>query len=189
MSKLIDLIIKLATSSSIVSPVLVASINYFILGMGDESFRFDGTLWLPFDTNQPIGFLLASVFQYMSVFAALSFSKSIICIFIGSCWSIVTFLKDIAKDISHLNKKKIANLNKRELTERFWNFIRFHTDVEELARCLDFEEITNYKIGDRILHFRLLGEFNGIYEFIVFSIFLFGLSTVASSLITFQSVE
>lgn len=133
MSKLIDLIITLATLSSIVSPVLVASINYLILGMGNESFRFDGTLWLPFKTNQPIGFMAAAVFQCMSVFAVLSFSKSIICIFIGSCWSIVTFLEDIAKDISHLKKKKIAHSHEQELTERIRNFIRFHTDVEELS--------------------------------------------------------
>lgn len=36
---------------------------------------------------------------------------------------------------------------------------------------------------------RLTAEFNGIFEFIIFFIFLYGLSAVASSLTVFHLVE
>lgn len=132
MSKLVDLIlIKISSSATIVPPLLVAFINYVILGMGFDSFHFDGTLWFPFDTNQPVGFFVAILFQGLAVFAALYNMTTIVCIYIGSCWSIVTFLRDIARDISHLRKKKLLDLNKQKLTECIRNFVRFHADVEE----------------------------------------------------------
>lgn len=109
MSKFIDLIAKLTTLSTLVTPVLVVFINYVILGMGEESCRFAGTYWLPFDANHPVGFAAAMVFQCVSVHVTLCAFRPIVCILIGSSWSIVAFLKDIGADISELKKKKIAN--------------------------------------------------------------------------------
>lgn len=132
MSKLVDLIlIRISASATIVPPLLIAFINYAILCMGIDSFHFEGTLWFPFDTNQPIGFFMAIFFQGLAASAALYNMTTIVCIYIGSCWSIVTFLRDIARDISHLRKKKLLDLNKRKLTEYIRNFVRFHADVEE----------------------------------------------------------
>lgn len=139
MSELIhSTLAKLVTATVLVTPLLVTFINYFILGMGDESFRFDGTLWFPFDPNQPVGFFVALLFECVSVFAEFCFFRPIICILIGSCWSIMTFLKDTARDISHLRKEKISNSSELELTERFHNFVRFHADVEELSVTIFF---------------------------------------------------
>lgn len=133
-SKLIDLIlVKLATAASIISPLLIAFINYFVLGLGNESFRFDAIIWLPFDANQPIGLFVALLFQNVSIYATVCFFTPIVCVFIGSCWSIVTFLKDIARYVHDLRKKKILKLNKHELTERIRDFVRFHAEVEELS--------------------------------------------------------
>lgn len=101
--------------------------------MGDESFSFDGTYWLPFDPNKPVGFFVAVLFQYLADYATLFCFTPIGCVFIGSCWSVVTFLADIARDISHLRKRKILNSNKQALTKRFCNFVRFHADIEELS--------------------------------------------------------
>lgn len=133
MSELIDLMAKLACSSAIVSPLSIISVNYFVYGLGDESFRFQGTFWLPFDANTPLGFCVASTFEGASVFATAFLVRPIICLFIGTCWSVESFLKDIGRDISHLRKRKIANLNKQKITERFCNFVRCHIDVEELS--------------------------------------------------------
>lgn len=63
--------IKVTTTAIIVSPFLSAFINYYILGMGNESFHLEGTLWLPFDANTPVGFFSASLFQSMAIYAQL----------------------------------------------------------------------------------------------------------------------
>lgn len=137
LSKLIHLIlVKVSTTASTVTPLLVVLINYFILDMADQSFHFEGTYWFPFDQNKPAGFFEAVLFQIVANYVTLLCFTPIGCIFIGSCWFIVTFLKDIARDISHLRKRKIANLKKQELTERIRNFVRFHADVEELVKLL-----------------------------------------------------
>lgn len=61
MSEMIHLIlIKLSFSAVVISPLLVTVVNFFVFGMGDESFRFCGALWFPFDPNKPIGFFMAS---------------------------------------------------------------------------------------------------------------------------------
>lgn len=134
MSKFIHLIlIKISSSTIPIPPLLVTFVKYFILGLGEESFRFDGGLWFPFDTNQCIGFFLAILLQWLSIFAVFSGLIPIVCVYIGSCWSIVTFLNEIAKDISELKKKKILNLTEQRLTERFCNFVQFHADVQELS--------------------------------------------------------
>lgn len=134
MSKLIYFVlVKLVSPSTIVSPLLVTFINYFIKRMGDESFIFDGTFWLPFDPNRPIGFFTAVLFQSALLYAEFNFIAPVISIFIGSCWSVVTFLKDVARDISRLKRKKIFNLRKEKLIERFCNFMRCHAEVEELS--------------------------------------------------------
>lgn len=167
MSKLVHLIVgKWSPVLATVPPVLVAFFNYAILGMGNESFHFDGTFWLSFDPNTPCGFFAATLFQSAAVYSLCCFYAPIICIFIGACWSIITFQKDVATDISHLKKRKIADLNERQLTDRFRNFVGFHADVEEFT-----------------------SEFNGIHEFMIFADFLYGLTTIAISLILFQAVE
>lgn len=104
--------------------------------MGIESFHYDGKLWLPFDANRPIGFFMAVLFQCAAVFTVLSFVTPIICIYIGSCWSIATFIKDITRDIAHLKRRKILNLSKQKLIVRLCNFVRFHAEVEELRDTL-----------------------------------------------------
>lgn len=134
MSKWIHLIfVKLGTALSVIPPPLTALINYFVLGLGDESFRFDGAFWLPFDANKPIGFTVALIFQCVAIYTSVFSFVPIFCVFLGSCWSMITFLKEIASDISHLNKKKIIKMNDRELTVRFCTFVRFHADVEKLS--------------------------------------------------------
>lgn len=130
------ILVEWTTTATIVSPLLVAFINFFILGMGNDSFHFDGKFWFPLDVDKPVGFFLAALFQYVSVYAIFCCFTPIGCIMIGSCWSIVTFLKDVAMDISHLRKKKITNLNEQKLTERLRNFVRFHADVEELSELI-----------------------------------------------------
>lgn len=121
------------TRAVIVGPFLSAFVNYFILDMGSESFRYDITYWLPFNANKPIGFFLAVLLLYVADYATVYCFTPIGCVFIGSCWSIITFLKDIAKDLSHLKKRKILNLSTGKLTKHFRNFVRFHADVEELS--------------------------------------------------------
>lgn len=182
------ILVKISSATTIISPLLITFVNYFIYGMGDESFRFDGALWFPFDPNKPAGFLVALIFQCLAMFAVFSCVTPIVSIYIGSCWSVEIFLKEIAGDISHLKKKKILNLNEQKLTKRFCNFIRFHSDVEELSGIFSCNAI-KCDCNQTIHHFRLIGQFDDIYEFIIFAIFLWGLATVASSLTVFQSVE
>lgn len=144
LSKLIHLlIVKLTVAAATLSPPLIAIIKYFILDMGDESFRFDGTEWFPFDPNTPCGFLVAVLFQNVSIFVLCYSYTPIICVFIGSCLSIVTFQKDVATDISHFKRRKIANSNEQQLTERFCNFVRFHADVEELSSGIFRDTVKN----------------------------------------------
>lgn len=134
MSALVNLIIlKISSSAAMFSPLLVTLINYVILGLGDESFRFDGTLWFPFDVNQPIGFFVAICFQGTALCAVLCSVVPIVCVYVGSCWCIVTFLRDTARDISHLKVQKLVNLKKRNLIERLQQFVQFHSNVEELS--------------------------------------------------------
>lgn len=134
MSKLIDLIlVKVSTASTIISPLLITFVNYFVYGMGDESFRFDGALWFPFDVNKAAGFFSAVIFQCTAVWAVFCSATPVACIYIGSCWTIVTFLKDIANDASHLKRRNISNCNKQTLTEHFHNFVQFHANIQELS--------------------------------------------------------
>lgn len=134
MTKLIEFIlVKCGNASAIFSPLLITFTNYFILNMGSQSFRFDGRFWLPFDPNTPIGFFSATLFQCIAVCPTIFSFTPIVCLLIGSCWSIVTFLKDVARDISLLRKRELLNLSKQKLSERFCNFIRFHAEVEEFS--------------------------------------------------------
>lgn len=134
MSELIDTILKWGTASAVVTPLLTTFINYFIYGMGSESIVYNGPMWLPFDPNKPIGFFVALIFVSVSIYATACFFKPIICFFIGSCWSIVTFLHDIGNDISKLKGEKKLKSNQQESIERLCNFVRFHAEVEELSR-------------------------------------------------------
>lgn len=127
------LLVKVSTIATMITPLLVTFTNFFIFGMGDESFQYDGVSWMPFDANTPFGLLVALVFQTVAAFADLCLFTPIGCVFIGSCWTIVTFLKDIAIDISHLKSKQIANLSEQQLTGRFCRFVQFHTEVEQLS--------------------------------------------------------
>lgn len=125
--------VKWSTASVMISPLLVASVNYFVYDLGDESFQFNGNLWFPFDKNKFTGFMVAAIFQFFAMFAVFYCMTPLSCIFFASCRFIVAFLKDIARDFSQLRKREIRNLSEHQLTEHFGNFVRFHADVERLS--------------------------------------------------------
>lgn len=133
MSKLIHfMFVQMGAATSAIPPAIMALINYFILGLGDDSFRFDGKLWLLFDVNKPGGFFAASLFHGLTIYTTVFSFAPIFCVFIGSCWSIVIFLEDISRDISHLRTKKIIKMTEQNLAERFCNFVQFYAEVEKL---------------------------------------------------------
>lgn len=157
-SKLIHLIlVKLSSAAAIISPLSITCVNYFIYDMGDDSFFFDATLWFPFDESKPLGFFMALLFQCFAVFTILSCLTPIVCIYIGTCWSIEVFLVDIARDISDLKKKKLLEWNEQKLSERVCNFVRFHADVEEFSEyfssartVMNIENINFFQIDRQV---------------------------------------
>lgn len=134
MSELSHLIlVKISTALTIISPLLITFVNYFVHGMGDESYRFDGALWFPFDVNKSGGFFMAVIFQCLTVCGTFCFVTPVACVYTGSCWTFVTFLKDITNDMSYFKTRKISNSSKQALTECFYNFVQSHANVQELS--------------------------------------------------------
>lgn len=104
---------------------------------------------------------------------------------------IICSLDDISSDLDELNGNGIPNeRNKEEIKKRFCHAIRFYSDAKQLGYCKLFF-FFKCTISISLNSFRFIAEFNDIYEFNTFALFLFSLLSLTASLLVFlsQSVE
>lgn len=89
---------------------------------------------LPFDWKTPFGYSLAWFAQAVAAHSTVLHLNLVVSFLIGSCYFVISILKDIAKDFATLNSTKTSDINHREMTGHFCNIVQFHTDARQLRK-------------------------------------------------------
>lgn len=90
-------------------------------------------LRLPFSHETPIGFLAAMVGQIAGEFCLMLIAPSFMIFFIGSSWSLISFLDDIVNELSHMEVDEMTNRAKQEIRKNFCNIVQMYSYVKQLC--------------------------------------------------------
>lgn len=121
---------------------------------------------MPFDWTTPVGYAIALIGSFTAIYAVLLGVSPILSFFIGSCWLIVTFTKDVTNDLSQFSAAELRKTNQVGLEMRFCNVIRQLSDTKQLSNIafeiielnsLDLKPllIMNAMIATKIIHLRI----------------------------------
>lgn len=96
---------------------------------------------------------------------AVSSALPVLTFMIGSCWLLITSVKDITNDVCFLKLGDISEKNIAELKELFCKLVEFYVNVTEL-----------------------IDDLNSIHEFIIFVFFVWVLLNVCCVLLVIQAL-
>lgn len=169
--------------------------NNLLFWMENDAF-FHSISSMLFNWRTPYGYGLATILQSSAIFSMLIFITTMICWVVGCCRFFLFAIKDITSEFSRLNATKTSEESEFEWNKQFFNMIRLYTDVKRfwihfIILTHSLFVVDSYINDDfRFLH-RFVNDFNEILEIITFSVFVWTILTVSSSLITFlqQLVE
>lgn len=93
---------------------------------------------LPFDHKTPTRYILTVAAQAAGGIALLLCATVLIGFLIGSCWSFISFVDDIAIEMFSLRLDDTSNIaQQREIKERFSHVMQLYVDVKQLSsECL-----------------------------------------------------
>lgn len=155
MSKFIHFaLFKMSFGSGVLVLLLGPMFNYFILDMGADSvpdvqyMYLHRNSWitpikinqissnshsrLPFDYKTPFGFVLLTLLQFPWSFCLIFSAVPVICFLIGSCWLLVSFVKDIQNELDLLHTTAMSEQGRLNVTERFCNLVLTYSNVKQL---------------------------------------------------------
>lgn len=88
---------------------------------------------LPFDWRTPFGYLIALFIECMAVFSIIQTTIPLTCFFIGSCWILAAFAKDITSDLSGWNVGRLLGQRPAIDKMRLCHIVQIHSDTKQLS--------------------------------------------------------
>lgn len=137
----------------------------------------------PFNWKTPFGYLVAYILNCCATFCVIYGHYMVFCFLIGSSWLTITCVKDITNDLNNLTVKRLTHESQQQLKRSLINIIQFHSDAKQLI-YIGLNTVT--VIEEFLFYSRLVDDFNGIYEYITTTYFLWTLLAIASMLLTLQ---
>lgn len=153
----------------------------------------------PFDWRSPFGFFIAFSIQSASSYCITISAVCHMNILIGSCVLLLTITKDLKNEFKSTAELNETKMNRTELYKKMSNLIEFHTDTIELSEiiktCLksidqdwNCQLFLNSRLNSSIkISFfvsSLAQKLANFYEFMITSVFLWGISSISSMLLT-----
>lgn len=87
----------------------------------------------PFDWKNPIGFLVATVFEYMTMTCEYTFVSCSFTFGFGNFFFIVSATQDLKNNLKSINELAVVQNNRRQTLKRISEFIRFHSSLKRLS--------------------------------------------------------
>lgn len=96
----------------------------------------------PFDWKTLVGYPIALLAQYAGSFTGMMAFVPIICFFIGSCWLVSSFVRDLTTELAQYfsdgqHPRKASGTKGAEMMNHFIRIIQFHVDAKQLSDASD----------------------------------------------------
>lgn len=93
----------------------------------------DLCLRLPYDWKTPLGYSLAMLEQSIAAYSSCASVVSMGSFFIGCCWLIISFVKDITNELNLLNDNATSGQSDGKLLMDFIKVVKRHANVKQLS--------------------------------------------------------
>lgn len=148
--------LRLSIPGGILPPLITTLLNYFVYDLGDESYvipypilyvlkyevkRVEKTICnlsfpiqrLPFNWRTPFGYLMALICETCAFICMVCMGSPCVGIFIGSCWLLTAFMKDITYDLSNLSADVKLKRSKQKINAQFTSIVQDFSDAIQLS--------------------------------------------------------
>lgn len=93
----------------------------------------------PFNWKTPLGYLIAFLIEYVAMCAEVCTFIPLLSFFIGTCWVVAAFAKDLTDQLTHLNYHGQTNQSHAELKGNFNKILQLYSDARQLSDQNYFE--------------------------------------------------
>lgn len=143
---------------------------------------------MPFEWNNPVGYLFAFSFQCIAELVLLTSATFDIIFAVEAFTMLISLAKDLSAELNSMKK-----INKRVsarivLAKKFNEIVQFHSNAKQLSNCFKFR----YLIALISINLtcsslcRLVQHFSDLTEYIITVIFLWSTSTICGTLLMIQ---
>lgn len=91
---------------------------------------------VPFDWQNPIGYLVAFVMQYISMFCVSHAAGCHTAFISASCWIFISMAKDIKQELKGINKIGKSNIRSRQFLDRLSQLVTLHAQAKRFDKSL-----------------------------------------------------
>lgn len=122
----------------------------------------------PTDLKNPFGYLFIFMVEYVGILCAACASAGHTCFVTGSCWMLVTLVKDIQHSLYILNERAIAKSSRSKLLNHLSEILQLHSSAKQLSRVTKYffrsscvNENNHFQVGSWLfkivrVHFQLI---------------------------------
>lgn len=114
-------------------PVMWVKCNEFSLEKRNFTSRFIFIWRLPFNYKNMIGYSVAMVGQAFGEYCLMLCASTFIVFFVGACWSFISFIDDIAIELSCVKADGRSSSNQLEIRNHFCKIVQLFSDVKQLS--------------------------------------------------------
>lgn len=107
---------------------------------------------MPFSWKTPSGYMIAFLDELVSDIVGTATYVPLISFIVGSCWLLITFIKDISSDLSSIEAEEISNKTVDDSKKLLCKIIKFYTDIRGWGREACENSIHSYLLM-RISHY------------------------------------
>lgn len=86
---------------------------------------------MPFDSKDPLGYLLVILIQYIFILNATQCSICPATYPIATSFMLVSLTDDLKEDVHHINEINKLQANRLQIIKTHSEFIRFHAEIKE----------------------------------------------------------
>ena len=140
---------------------------------------------MPINRKSLFGYTFFVIFQTIGYFCTIYITVPTVGLYVGACWLFIDFIRDIiAIDLNPIIDIENTKPTQFEVKTHFFRLVQVYSAVKQLSEY--FYHNSNF-VMNSIFSFvsRFAGDFNAVYEFKTFRLFIWTLLTTCSSLLVF----
>lgn len=142
---------------------------------------------MPFNWRTPFGYLIALTGESLASFSLVFLGIPFVGIFIGSCWLLTAFLRDISCDLANLSVDAKFKRNKKKRNVQFYQTVQNFSDVKRYLLSVEKWKLFK-KPWTASLPFRMADVFCTNCEVSIMILFIWMLGLVCNSLIILEII-
>lgn len=146
---------------------------------------------LPFDWQNPLGYVIAFILQYILTFNLFVTVLGILIFGAAICSMLISLVEDMKRDLDTLKASARAKCARREILMKFCHLIELHSNEQQLSKlacccCSRPPVLINIKSGTSYLFARFVHDFFQLVKRKILILFVWSILTICGTMLMVQ---